>query len=72
MSNYANKPNSKTTVWRNGPEGLILVKTIRGLPYGTERTIFIDSLGEAQRSGIQKSGSGNNEGVTEIKYTLNS
>jgi hypothetical protein len=58
----------KTTIWKDG--GLSLVKTIRGLPYGTSDTAFIEGLGKAVCSGIQKSGSGNNESIVEVKYTL--
>ena len=70
MSNSKKDVQPKTTIWRNGPNGLTLVKTIDGLPYDVATTVFIEGLGEANRSGIQKSGSGKNEVVTEVQYTL--
>ena len=60
--------SAKTTIWKDG--GQNLVKTIDGLPYGTQENIFITGLGKAYRSGIQVSGSGDNESITEVKYTL--
>ena len=60
--------SAKTTIWKDG--GHKLVKTIHGLPYGTQENIFITGLGEAYRSAVQVSGSGDNESITEVKYTL--
>jgi len=60
----------KTTIWKSTAGGTTLVKTLRGLPYGTARTAFIEGLGEANLSGTQKSGSGNNETIVEVMYTL--
>ena len=57
----------KTTIWDGGNK---LVKTIPGLPYGTQETVFIAGLGEVFRSGIEYSCSGDNKSITEVKYTL--
>lgn len=70
MADSTKDTRPKTTIWKNGVDGLTLVKTIPGLPYGTQTAVFIEGLGEAVYSGIQKSGSGTNESVVEVKYTL--
>lgn len=62
--------HAKTTVWRRGPDGLTLVRTFDGLPYGTATNVVIPGLGEAHRSGIQTSGSGKGEAITEVQFTL--
>lgn len=63
-------PNARTTIWQNTPNGLALLRTIPGLPYGTASKVFIDGLGEARQTGRQTTGSGRNEAIVEIKYTL--
>ena len=60
----------KTTIWKRGIDGLTLVKAFPGLPFGDKERIFVENLGEALRSGITKSGSGENETVAEVAYTL--
>ena len=35
MANYAKETGPKTTIWREGADGLTLVATEPGLPYGT-------------------------------------
>ena len=62
--------NAKTTIWRNTPAGLTLIQTLPGLPFGTATEISVAGLGEARRSGMQTSGSGSNEAITEVRYTL--
>lgn len=61
---------SKTTIWKNEVGGLVLVETIPGLPYGAKEKVFIPNFGEAYRSSIKKSGSGTNETIVEVGYTL--
>lgn len=63
-------PSAKTTIWRTTANGTVLVKTLAGLPYGTASIVHIEGLGQATRSGIQTTGSGANEAVVEVKYTL--
>lgn len=70
MTNNVKDSRPKTTVWKNGANGRTLVTSLQGLPYGTAQTAAIEGFGEALRSGIQKSGSGNNEIVVEVQYTL--
>lgn len=74
MAKHAKDLSPVTTVWKNGPKGLIRVKTIPGLPYGVPDRlgdpVYIEGLGEAICSGISKSGTGQHEVVNEVKFTL--
>jgi len=74
MSNYAKDLGPMTTVWKNGPNGLIRVKTIPGLPYGVPARlgdpVYIVGVGEAICSGISKSGTGQHEVVNEVRFML--
>jgi hypothetical protein len=70
MVSYQKDVTPKTTIWRQTPSGLQLVRTIPGLPYGTAQTVRIDGLGNATLSGTQRSGSGASEAITETQYTL--
>jgi len=60
----------KTTIWKRGIDGLTLVKTFTGLPFGDKERIYVENLGEALRSGVTKSGSDENETVVQVQYTL--
>lgn len=70
MANYQKDLTPKTTIWRQTKDGLQLIKTIPGLPYGTAQTVSIEGLGIATLSGKQQAGSGASETVTEARYTL--
>ena len=60
----------KTTIWKRGVDGLTLVKTFPGLPFGDRERIFVENFGEVLRSSVTKHGSGENETVEEVAYTL--
>ena len=62
--------NTKTKIWKNSPEGKVLISTVAGFPYGKGLQAHIPSLGQALRTGVQKTGSGAGEMVVEIEYTL--
>ena len=73
MANYAKKTGPKTTIWREGANGLALVATEPGLPYGTPTIGIVlhhPSYGEARCSGVTHSGSGANQSVIEVKITV--
>lgn len=59
-----------TKIWKVGPSGQTLVRTLPGLPYGIEMTAVIGDLGEAKRTGIQKSGTGIEERIIAVDFTL--
>ncbi|MES9832085.1 MAG: hypothetical protein ABW139_07540 [Candidatus Thiodiazotropha sp. DIVDIV] len=62
----------KTTIWRESDSGKLLIETIQGLPYGEPRMgqiLSIPKYGEVSCSGINKSGSGSSEEITEIQLT---
>lgn len=70
MPDYSKHTGPKTTVWKDGPSGQVLVKSLEGLPYGTQASVYIPDLGEATFAGIQKAGSGSEETIVEVRYTL--
>jgi hypothetical protein len=62
----------KTTIW-GGPHGMTLVVTLPGFPYGTPNmgsVVNIPGHGKAHCSGIQKTGTGVNELIMEVRFTL--
>ena len=63
---------ARTTVWQNRPRAtvLVLVRTLKGLPYGTSEIAMIEGLGRAHRTGVTRTGTGDNEAVVEVFYTL--
>ena len=70
MNLQTSNNNVKTKIWKNSPDGKILVNTLPGLPYGTGPKAFIPNLGQAALTGVLKSGSGAGEMVVEVEYTL--
>jgi len=73
MAEHGKDINPITTFWQESDNGLTLIETIPGLPYGTPgmgQTVATRQYGEALCSGVTKSGSGANEGITEIKLTV--
>jgi len=61
----------KTTIWRNSPDGLVLVETRNNLPSPIPKqgqTVYDPKLGEAICSGITYSGGDN--AVIEVQLTL--
>lgn len=61
----------KTTIWRNSPDGTILVETRNNLPSPIPRQgqlIYDPKFGETICSGITYSGSDN--AVIEVRLTL--
>jgi len=51
MTNYQKDPTAKTTIWRRTNDGLKLIKTVPGLPYGTAQTVRIEGFGNATLTG---------------------
>ena len=70
MNSHKSNSNTQTKIWKNNPNGKILVSTVAGFPFGTELQAFIPKFGQAARTGIQTSGSGQNEILLEVEYTL--
>lgn len=71
MNSYPKDVSPKTTIWRNSPDGAILVETIYGLPNPIPshgETVYIPGFGATICSGIACSGSSNT--VVEVKLTL--
>ena len=62
--------DAKTTIWKNTSDGLALVQTLPGLPFGAAMEISVPGLGAARRSGMQTTGSGKGEVIKEVRYTL--
>jgi len=65
----------KTFIFKIESDGKtrVLIKTLPGLPYGVPNigtTVNIPEYGEATCDRIQKSGSGSNETVVEVSFTL--
>jgi hypothetical protein len=65
MTNYQKTSTAKTTIWKRTADGLQLVRTIPGLPYGTSQTIHVEEFGKASLSGTRKTGSGAGEVIDE-------
>jgi len=63
---YIKNAGPITTVWESTPDGPRRVRTFPGLPFGTDDNVFIEGLGEAQRSGL----SGTKDAPIEVQYTL--
>lgn len=73
MANFAKETGPKTTIWREGADGLTLVATEPGLPYGTPtigNVLRLPSYGEVRCSGVAHTGSGVNQSIVEIKLTV--
>lgn len=70
MVNDEAAPRPVTKIWKIGPSGQSLVRTLPGLPYGVEMTALIGDLGRAKRTGIQKSGTGIDERIIAVDFTL--
>ncbi len=73
MENYTKNSGPNTKILRAGPGGAIIVAEIPGLPYGAPKIgtlVLIPQYGEVTCSGIQKCGSGINETINEVSFTL--
>ena len=75
MPDYTKDARPKTFIFRIGSDGKtpVLVKTLLGLPYGVPSigtTVNIPEYGQATCDHIQKSGSGSNETIVEVSFTL--
>ncbi|MBN1290396.1 MAG: hypothetical protein JXB48_01030 [Candidatus Latescibacteria bacterium] len=61
----------KTTIWRSSPDGMILVKEIKGIitPEPKQgQTVYIPNLGDTICTGITSSGSENT--VIEVQLSI--
>ena len=73
MPTNAKDPGPKTTIWRKVAGGSKLVETIPGLPFGTpimRQVIQTPKHGNAECTGVTRSGSGQHESVIEIQLTV--
>lgn len=62
-----------TKILRAGQGGSVLVQTLQGLPFGAPvigTVINIPGFGLASCSGHEKSGSGKNETIDAVSFTL--
>jgi hypothetical protein len=65
--------NQKTTIWKSRSDGTVLLESLHGLPFGAPSMadkINIPKYGEVQCTGISRSGTGSNEKITEVKFTI--
>ena len=73
MQSLGKSKKPKSTIWREGPAGKTLVATLSGLPYGDPARgtpVFIPNHGQARCSGHTTSGTGVNETIMEVEFTL--
>jgi len=74
MMNYTKNTDPKTTIWKLESDGLTKqVYTFPGLPFGVlenGQVVHVPSYGQATCFGVERSGSGMNQSVLEIKLKI--
>ena len=70
MADYSKPMGPRTSIWKNSPNGDVLVTTIEDLRYGTQATVHIPGFGEATLAGVTRAGSDGT--IVEVRYVLKS